>query len=82
MLLWLDQIEGDIRGEKNDIHEAKAVIAKMNKELEKLSDQFSAGEVCSSFCKSKYYLVFPRPNLWARDKSGQYLSVHIRGTSD
>ena len=41
-----EQIESDIKGEKNELEEAKAGIAGLHKELARLSDQVATAEVC------------------------------------
>ena len=40
-----EQNDGDIAGEKESLEEAKAGIAKMHKELDKLGDEVAASEV-------------------------------------
>lgn len=40
-----EQNDGDIEGEKGSLEEAKAGLAKLHKELEKLGDEVAASEV-------------------------------------
>jgi hypothetical protein len=40
-----EQNDGDIAGEKESLEEAKAGIAKLHKELDKLGDEVAASEV-------------------------------------
>lgn len=51
---YSEQIEEDIKGEKDALEEAKAGITRMHKELGKLSDQVAAAEVFLSV----FFLVF------------------------
>lgn len=43
-----EQNDGDIAGEKENLEEAKAGIAKLHKELDKLGDEVAASEVAYS----------------------------------
>jgi hypothetical protein len=45
-ICYSEQIEGDIKGEKNALEEAKAGIVRLHKELGRLSDEVTAAEVC------------------------------------
>lgn len=43
--VFAEQNDGDIEGEKESLEEAKAGIAKLHKELDKLGDEVAASEV-------------------------------------
>lgn len=46
-IVLAEQNDGDIEGEKGSLEEAKAGIAKLHKELDKLGDEVAASEVLS-----------------------------------